>query len=74
MTDSTFWLTQLRTMVQRKAGDDDPTEQLSLSVADLFATVPDAEICEAYLQFDDDAGDPVANALAAECERRDLDF
>lgn len=74
MTDTLSWLPQLRAMIERQATDDDPTEQLSLAVSDLFATVPDAEICEAYLNTDGEADDPVADALAAECERRNLDF
>lgn len=74
MNDTRSWLMQLSTMVERQASDEDPTEQISLAVTDLFATVPDAEICEAYLNTDGEPGDPVADALAAECERRNLDF
>ena len=74
MTDSSNWLTELRALIDRHAGEADAAEHLSLSAQDLFDTVPDAEICEAFLNIGDWADDPVATVLAAECERRNLDF
>lgn len=74
MTDTTPWLTQLRGMIRRQRGDDDPVEQMSLGVQDLLDTVPDYEICEALSVCGRDSADPLTALLSAECERRDLDY
>jgi hypothetical protein len=73
MTDAD-WLSELRIWTERAVGDDDPAEQVALGVQELLEGVSDDEIRRAYLETDGKPGDPFADALADECERRGLDI
>ena len=70
MADST-WLTELKQWTERQANDDDPAEQIALSVQELLGGVSDAELLDAFSETDGTG--LFAEALLAAIQARDLD-
>ena len=43
-------------------------------IAAAFEGIPDAQLCRQYQTTDGEPGDPIADLLAIELERREVDF
>ncbi len=54
--------------------DEHDREATALSFAERLATMTDADVRTAYLATDGAAGDPWADALAAEAQARNIDI
>lgn len=73
MTDST-WLSDLKAAAARNADDDDAAEQMALGAQELMASVPDAEIRQAYLETSGEPGDPLVDMLFTAIQDRGIDL
>ena len=60
-------------MAWRAGTIPDEHEAEALSIIDRLATMTDDQIRRAYLECGAECGEPLSEALAAECEARNID-